>query len=320
MNLEDVKTIIKNLIIPAAFIVTLILVGSWWLFSKEPRAEEKFGRLTPVEITSIVPGRTNIRNQVEIKNPPKFPRVVPVYKKTPLVEKEEIVKDLSFTGKPRKIVGQLLWTSGSKTLRFKLPTSRFIFFDSRKIAGKALAEEEALKAATEKLSGLGLVKDDKKLKITSIKRLFVAGQNAEEAKPGQKFNIHSVSFGLNLNSLAVLNENADAELANVWIGADASLQKLEADTQPLIVASSSTYKIKSLKEASKEVREGEGVIVNTSRILGQSDVTYKQVELAYFLGDTNEKYFQPVFLFKGTTVSLAGKYVEVKTMIPALVE
>ncbi len=324
MNLRDFQATIKNLIIPAAFIATLILVGSWWFFSREPAAEEKFGKLTPVKITSVLSEKIKTVNTVNIKDTPAMPKATNIYLKESKIDGKILAKGLGFKGKSKKTGSQLRWSEKTKLLTFSPTTLHFSFTNQRAIKKGKLTDEEAVSRARQMLEKLGLVGSASNLEVKEIERLFI-GKQAQPllVKKTKKYDAYAISFGFKAGGYDVIGENANQNLIAVWIGVDKSIKKISGQAQPLKFTDQSTYKIKSVKSASEELKKGLGVLVNVdapiSTAFNMVKVRHTSVQLTYLLTN-KDKYFQPVYLFRGTSVSSAGEYVEVKTLIPALAE
>ena len=324
MNLGDFKTTIKNLIVPAAFIATLVLVGSWWFFSREPAAEEKFGKLTPVKITSVLSEKIKTVNTVKIKDTPAMPKVTNVYLKESEIDGKILAKRLGFKGKSKKTGSQLRWSEKTKFLTFSPTLLHFSFTNQRAIKKGKLTKEEAVLRAGQMLEKLGLVGSKSDLEVKETQRLLTVKQGQPLLVKGtKKFNVYAISFGFKAGGHDIITENANQDLIAVWIGVDKSIKKISGQTQPLKFTDQSTYKIKSVKNASEELKKGLGVLVNVDAPIRTAfnivQVRHTRVQLAYLLTN-KDKYFQPVYLFKGSTLGLDGKFVEVKTIVPALVE
>lgn len=325
MNLQETVSTIKKLWLPMSGLLLLTAFSVWWIYIREPVAENGFGEIKPPQIDSVVSGKLELRYSVAVRSSSKLPKVTSVYEKAPRIEAETIAEKLGFKGAGENISGQLLWKTNLKTLKFKLPSSRFSFTNKEAVKEGNLSKEEAVDTAERVLRSLGLLsltKGSENLEMVDFRYLLSKKTEAAEVGSSRNFNIYSISYGLKFGSFETINESGSQELIEIWIGKDGSLQKIEADSQPLVTVGSSTYKIKPLKTAQNELKEGKGVIVSLGGQVSSTakiEIRYTIAQLSYFFGLAAEKYLQPVYLFKGVVIGRSG-LTDVEAVLPALAE
>ncbi len=324
MSVESLRTAIKYLFIPLLFLATLLLVGSWWFFSREPAAEEKFGKIDPVKITSVLSEEIKTANSVNIKKTPNTPGVVEVYLKEQTINGKTLAKRLGFKGKSKKIGNQLVWQTKTESLKFNPETLYFSFKNTQVTKKGSFRENEATQKAKQKLKELGLVGNIANLEAVTTQYLYTVkyghALNVDSAKGA---NTLVLSFGFKLGGYSLINEKGSKVLFEVWVGVDKKIKKISGQAQPLKFKDRSTYKVKAVKVAIEDLQKGQGVLVNVdapvNTAFGGIQIRHTSVQLSHLM--TNKgKYLQPVYLFEGTTFGTGGKTVKTKSITTALAE
>jgi len=313
--------LIRKLIL--IFVVLAVFAGFvlWFVtYYWVPKAEEKFGKIRPPEIQSVVSSRVQVVSDAQVSSV-KIPQAANVYEKKPQVQEKSIAERFGFKSDPQNISGEDIWKEGNKTLIFKLPSSRFSFSDGTGIKTESFNQSQATSEAESFVTSLGLVGNKNSLSVLSTNYLLSGKSESFKVGSNQKFNIFSIQFGVKKEGFNLSDANGNFALVTVWVGKDGAIKKILADSQSLEFGNSSTYKIKSLKTAIKEIKNGKGIVVSTNNEVKSNEkigITYTKVQLVYFLGNQKEKYLQPVYLFSGVGITGSLKSIEITALLPAV--
>ncbi|MEX0622071.1 MAG: hypothetical protein WD187_03765 [Candidatus Woykebacteria bacterium] len=322
MSLKNFQTIIKNWSIPALFLITVVFTGYWWL-SRGPAAEEKFGKLEPIQIKSALTKEIDVEGTAsDVRTKGKTPEVMNVYVNASAVDLETIVEKLGFDSSEKEISGQRVWSEKTKNLRFDPVTAEFTYTNIKPIKKSTISEGDATVKAEQTLKGLNLIGDVANIKLEDRERLLVAGRlEATVVEGEEKFDTYSFSFSKAAGDYEVINEGGIQDTIQIWIAVDNSIVKIKASLQPLKFSDQSTYKIKSIEEVREELEKGSGTIVGIGGpipILTKTiRVRYTDIKLTYLLTN-KDKYLRPVYFAEGFTFGDRGERVEIKTIVQAV--
>ena len=320
MNLNQLSNIIKTFILPLIILILLIIGAIFVWVTLQSAPEEKFGVLKTPKINSILGSNIETTNEVKVTFAGNVPGVLPAYEKIPQAKERVIAEKLGFKKPPQEVSGQTLYKEGFMSLRFKNPTSRFTFLDGEYVRNGTMTSDMAVDKAKNLMKELGLIDDQNSLTVEDTKHLITEKNSAREVFVGNEFNIYSITLGKKFGSFKLVDETASPKLAEVWVGKDGRVKKIEADTQVLSGGISSTYKIKSTKTAKEQIKKGDGIIVGISEALKPTkklSIVYTRAQIAYLIGDPTENYIQPIYIFTGVGVG-QSQQIELTTVLPAV--
>ena len=280
--------------------------------------EEKFGKLPPVEFPAQNPTSLKYRINTVSGRLPDFPDRITVYKTkknqaslVALQAAREKARNVEFTENETKI-SEILYQWGNElgdqiqinilTNSFKISSNYLNSVLPTKIVGQVAKREGAI----------GFIKDflqDMNIDITNINEeestltyLKAAGGKLVEAASEADAQFVRVDLFQNKidQNFKIYYPSRKESIMYFIIRGDESFPRI-AEAQFIYVVpdenNSSAYPIKTAAEAFEDLKLGNSLTINLDQ--NQTVVDIIDVRLGYYIGNEEQQYFLPIFIFEG---------------------
>lgn len=247
---------------------------------------------------------------------PTFPTQLKVYKvnsqKADLLALKttgEKVRSVGFDNGPFKYSDQLyFWTDSSgeflKTIRVNIVSGDFIIFSPFYFNQSILSsdnlpnEEDSIKNAENFLDQLDLLSEDIDLSKTTTQLLSINNGQLNPTNSLSSAQAIRVNFyQKDIDGLPLVYENPNETNINLLItGGENQSQIVRGSYIFKKPNGSSTYPIKTAKEAFDELQNGKAFIVQSDN---SANININNIYLAYFVGNKSQEYIYPVVVFEG---------------------
>lgn len=322
---EETKAIFKWMVITILAVILIIFlygigkgIKEYYYPTPPPPPTVSFGKLPPIEfpqnsveqnfsltvntLTGVLP---TLPDQIKV-----YPIDLPSPNLLDLSRAQDKISQAGFSTNGEKVSYTLYsFVQNQKpfaTITFNIVTNNFTLssniFTNKSIATAKTPPDEntAISAAENFMSTLSVLPDD--LDSSKTKSTFLKVGNSDLIPATSQSDAVAVRIDFyqkNVNDLPIYYPIPNSSTM--------SFTEVQGDTQPQIIkadfshyaidSNSSTYPIKTAKEAFSELKNGNAYIASYSQ--ANDSIQIKNVLLGYYLSNKDEKYLMPIIVFEG---------------------
>ncbi|OGH11639.1 MAG: hypothetical protein A3B38_02895 [Candidatus Levybacteria bacterium RIFCSPLOWO2_01_FULL_36_13] len=311
--------ILASLLVLVFAFRTLVLIKDTFFPTPPPKPTVLFGKISqPSFPASSVNKELKFSIDTLTGELPNLTDQIKVYKietpKADLLALKTIGENVGaagFENGPFKVSDELyFWTDSSgnflKTIRVNIQNGNFtmfspFYFNAGILSAKNLPKEkEAVNYAQRFLSNMNYLSTD--FDLSKTKTQLISIQDGQLVGAISKASTHAYRINFyqkNVNNYPIFYEKPNESNINVIVAGDSSSSHVVRATYILQKPSkeSSTYPIKTAKEAYEELKEGKAYIAS---FYGESsNIKIKDVFLAYYIGSKIQDYLYPIIILEG---------------------
>jgi hypothetical protein len=311
-----------------------ILLGFLWTRAG-PIVAPSLTKLPEVEIVPPVPQSTASAYRLsapfpEVKNLPIYEYSFP--DGTPKERAVRWARVLGFAGEPEEGQGRLLgetfsFSKGGEYLEVRSKASSLsysvdIAADESVLKGSFLPSPEQAAVIVERtIRDLGFYSP--RLQFDPQKTRFLKkGTSRPRPSAQSEADFLEIHYTAKIGDRQIYLDSGQSLIDPIiaWVGKDGRLLYLEYHVVGRVGGKRGDYPLKSREEVLADLKEGRGVIVDSS-FLGKPDIsslTINQISLGYLLPLPDVNIIQPIYVLRGTGVLASGERITLTYYLPAV--
>lgn len=270
----------------------------------------------------------------------QFPRALPVYQTKKFTKEEiisrydKIVTNLGFLGAPeeqqRPDSKYLIWREEENYLGVNISSGQFTF--SGKISLSSSPESQTFTSSQiqnlikQKLVSWELISGE--AKIEGIKGFGTAGLELIPVTNLSQAVVFQIIIKPDFEGYPLVGLGPAKNLIEAKINYQGTLLSLFFNLHQVDKETAGNYPIKSFKETTEEIKEGQAQVIQVLTIEQEErstpsleeilSVKFSSISIAYYETTEAQDFYQPIFLLKGNISLKGGEILQASFILPAV--